>query len=176
MKYFILEQGEAYRQGPTIKGWYGKLDDQHLKLEQSTADNRMVFDIEADEFTLFPDLITFPCLMVSEAMKQIILRYDSRIPFRDVFFMHAEKMIGAIYFIPFLPKIDCLTADTVLSADRSRIEVGVVNADMFWERSLIEADGLTGQGVIINLELAEALIRQGMIGIGLRELKCEENF
>ncbi|MDR2889264.1 MAG: hypothetical protein LBV33_05425 [Lachnospiraceae bacterium] len=171
MKYFILEQAEDYQRGPTIREWYGKLDAQHLEMAPMSAENRMVFNIEVDEFTIFPDIITFPCLMVSEEMHQILLRYDSRIPYRDVFFLESEKMIGKIYFIPFLPEMDCLTEDSILSPDRSRVEKGVVDTQKFWDRPIIEVSGVTNQCVAINLDLAEALIGEGMIGIGLRELE-----
>lgn len=173
MKYFILEQGKQYNRDPQIKGWYGKLDMHFLKQVGAGLKDRMIFEVDVTEFTLFPDILVKPVLMVSADMRDIIIKYERHVFFKEVLFLDSERTKGYTYYIPFLPLVDCFTDATCYSKNKSRVESGVVDSEKLWNRHIVEAEGINGQCIVVSLDLAESILRRGLIGIGLREVNLE---
>lgn len=170
MKYFILEQGKEYDRNPQIKEWYGRLDLPNLRRKGFHTKERLMFDITTSEFTFMGDIMVNPCLMISEALRDIMFLYEKHIIFKEVFFMDNEKEKGYVYYIPFIPTADCLMPSSILTADKRKLETGVVSAEKLWNRHIVEAEGLMGQCVLVSLDLAESILRKGLLGIGLREV------
>ena len=171
MKYFILEQGKEYNRNPQIKDWYGKLDMHYIKQVGAGLKDKMIFEVDITEFTLFPDILDKPVLMVSAGMRDIISEYEKQVFFREVLFMDAEGTRSYTYYIPFLPIVDCFKEAARVSENKSGMEMGVVNIDKMWGRHIVEAEGTNGQCIVISLDLAESFLRKGLVGIGLREVK-----
>ncbi len=171
MRYFILEQGEEYNRNPNIKGWYGKLDQHHIKQMHARLKDKMIFEVDITEFTLFPDILDKPVLMVSADMKDIIFKYEKQVFFREVLFIDTEGTQRYTYYIPFLPRVDCFTEDACASRNKDGMKNGVVNVDKMWNRHIVEAKATNEQCIVISLDLAESFLRKGLIGIGLREVK-----
>lgn len=170
MKYFILEQDKEYNRIPQIKDWYGKLDMHSLKQVGAGLKDKMVFEVNVTEFTIFPDILEKPVFMVSADMRDIIFKYEKQVFFREVFLVDSEGIKGYTYYIPFLSKIDCFTDASCFSKNKSRVETGVVDSEKLWNRHIVEAEGLNGQCIVVSLDFAESILRKGLIGIGLRKV------
>lgn len=170
MKYFILKQGKEYNRDPQIKDWYGKLDMHFLKQVGARLKDRMIFEVNVTEFTLFPDILVKPVLMVSADMRDIIFKYEKHVFFREVLFMDSKETKGYTYYVPFLPRVECFTDATCFSKNKSRVEIGVVDIEKLWNRHIVEAEGINGQCIVISLDLAESILRKGLIGIGLQKV------
>lgn len=173
MKYFILEQDKKYNRVPQIKNWYGKLDMHSLKQVGAGLKDKMVFEVDITEFTLFPDILEIPTFMVSADMRDIIFKYEKQVFFREVLFIDSEGSKGYTYYIPFLPRVDCFTDASCLSKNKRKVESGVINIDKLWNRHIVEAEGINGQCIIVSLDLAESILRKGLIGIGLGKVNIE---
>lgn len=170
MKYFILGQGKEYNRNPQIKEWYGKLDIHSLRQIGSRLKDKMIFEVETAESTLFPDILEKPILMVSAAMRDIILIYEKQVFFREVLFINAEGTQRYTYYIPFLPRIACFKDATCCYKNKNKMETGVIDIDKMWNRHIVEVEGSNEQCIVISLDLAESFLRKGLIGIGLREV------
>lgn len=171
MKYFILEQGKEYDRNPQIKGWYGKLDRHYLARMGENLKDKMIFDVSVTDNTIFPDIMKNPILMISAKMKDIIYMYEKHIFFKEIFLNNLDNNYGYVYYIPYLPPVNCFTNKSRFSKDKSYVEIGVVDSKKLWNRHIVEAEGINGQCVVISLDLAESMLRNGLIGIGLREIE-----
>ena len=170
MKYFILEQGKEYNRNPQIKGWYGKLDMHFLKQVRAGLKDKMIFEVEVTEFTLFPDILEKPVFMVSANMRDVINKYEKQVFFREVFFMDSEGNKGYTYYIPFLPRVDCFINTSSFSKNKRKMETGVIDIEKLWNRHIVEVEEINGRYIVVSLDLAESILRKGLIGIGLREV------
>lgn len=173
MKYFILEQGKEYTRNPQIKGWYGKLDIHSLKQVGSGLKDKMIFEVDITESTLFPDILVKPVLMVSAAMRDIIFKYEKKVFFKEVLFMNVEGTQKYTYYIPFLPRVNCFKDVTCFHKNMNKKETCIVDISKMWNRHIVEAEGNDEQCIVISLDLAESILRKGLIGIGLREVSIE---
>lgn len=167
MKYFILEQGDAYDRNPDIKDWYGKIDLHSLRLKATESGQRFMFRVSATENTFYPDIMMSPVFMVSGAVRNVIEMYGKRVFYKEVFLLNQERNDGHIYYIPFLPVVDCLECRESMRGERKREYA--VDEKKLWNRSIVEADIRDRQYIVVSLDFAESLLRRGLTGIGLRE-------
>lgn len=170
MRYFILGQGKEYNSDPYIKGWYGKLDMHHIKQVGADLKDKMIFKVDITEFTLFPDILDKPVLMVSTEMRDIISKYEKQVFYREVLFMDEEGTQRYTYYIPFLPIVKCFDENVCVSKNKRGMDGRLLNIDKMWNRHIVEAEENNEQCIVISLDLAESFLRKGLIGIGLREI------
>jgi len=167
MKYFILEQGKGYDRNPLLKEWYGKIDLHSLRLKSMDPRQRLMFHVSATENTFYPDIMMDPIFMVSETVRDVIVIYGRQVSFKEVFLLDPERDEGHIYYIPFLPKVDCLECRK--DGTGKRAKEYIIDEEKLWNRHIVEADMHDRQCIIVSLDLAESVLRKGVTGIGLRE-------
>lgn len=168
MKYFQLFVDENYIP-PSLTGWYGKLDRKALEGKRAyEMPKHSLFLLEAHQQMMFTDIITFPCFLISEKVKEILQKYDSSIQYMRVILYHQERGKSKIYYLPFLEEIEACKEE-VLSlsqgalSERERLR----NRVLFLLREEIQTK------IIVRLDLLESILRRGAIGIGVREINNE---
>ncbi len=172
MEYLILESDKRYV-APSPLNWFGKLDRKTwndagtIKLP-----NYSVFYTEPNMQMVFTDIITFPCFMVSKEVRDVILLYDPFIRFQRIIFFSKEKKMSMAYYFPNLEKIDCLMEGSVLSRDRSVVKHAKINTEKLDGKAMIRIDNLNCNCILVNMDLANSILRRETIGIGLRETEC----
>lgn len=134
-----------------------------------------VFEIEHYGQTDYPDIITHPCLMVSKKVKNTIELYDKTIQFERINLQDRKIKKTYIYYIPRLLKLDVLTEKVELTRDKTTIIAAEIHLYKTEQKPLFE----TGIDefvtcLLIHRTLAESLLRRGVYGIGLTEVKSKK--
>ena len=79
MKYFITEVSKNYI-APMPTDWFGIIDRKTLSLKKFYQMPRhLMFSIEKRMQAVFTDILTFPCFMVSEMVRDVINQYESSV-------------------------------------------------------------------------------------------------
>lgn len=169
MKYFILELDKNYI-APSPRDWYGKIDNTTLNNKKLFEFSKhMFFYVEDHMQMMFTDIIKFPSFMVSNEAKKTIMLYDPFIQFLRVILISKSKKESEAYYIPFLPKVDCLLEGSILNQDKSVISHARIDKNKLFGINIAFIDNVNCSSVLISLDLAESLLRRKLTGIGLKE-------
>ncbi len=166
MTYYIITVDQNYVP-PSPVGWYGHLDRKTVSSGKAHNISRFsLFSVERHMQMVFTDVITFPCFMVSEMVRDVIKKYDPFIRFSRVIFYDKERKQSMAYYIPFLYRSDQLKKD---EAGKSMVERSEIK-----NRIIMELTDHAKSCVIMRLDLLESILRRGAVGIGVREIQIRE--
>lgn len=167
MKYFLVEVNENYI-APAPIGWFGIIDKKTLSAKKIyQMPKHLLFQVDKHMQMVFTDVLTFPCFMVSENVKNIIKKYDPFIHFLRIILYDNERKKSMAYYIPYLGK-------TGYEEKRDEINRNVrhiwVEGKAVGERAIVEISDGHHSHVIMRMDLVESILRREAIGIGLREV------
>ena len=130
---------------PQIVNWYGKLDVRNVNIKDyRKIPAPLMLEMRTGVEVVYPDIMTFPLLLVSEEAMEVILLYNKKMPFFFVALFDTLKEESASYYCHVLPEE----------------AVGGTEA-LYWIRRR-EGDELR-----ICEELAESLLERGAVGMEL---------
>ena len=130
---------------PQIVNWYGKLDVRNVnRKDYRKIPAPLMLEMRTGVEVVYPDIMTFPLLLVSEEAMEVILLYNKKMPFFFVALFDTLKEESASNYCPVLPEE----------------AVGGTEA-LYWIRRR-EGDELR-----ICEELAESLLERGAVGMEL---------
>lgn len=146
MEYFKLtsQRGNPI---PDIVNWYGQMDVRKLnRNDYKELPKFFLLDMKIGTDILYPDILTYPVLMVSRDAMEVIRMYAEDMPFLYVALF--AKGIGetASYYCPILE-------------------------DNKEEAVIYRVKKLDGYEIRIRLDLAESLLSRGAIGLSLTRLQ-----
>lgn len=164
MKYFQLFVDENYIP-PSLVAWYGKLDRKALEGKRAyELPRHSLFLVEAHQQMVFTDVITFPCFLVSEKVKEILQIYDPTMSYARMVLYEENRQISKTYYYPFLEELEeDIQDDTSMKQfaaepKENRIEL------------IFKMRAKNRTKVILRLDLLESILRRNPIGIGVREI------
>ncbi len=169
MKYFELFVDGNYIPPKPI-GWYGKLDKKSWEQKKFyEMPKHSLFMVEHHMQLVFTDIITFPCFMISERIKNVIQKYDSSIGYAQIVFYHKERKQNKAYYLPFLKEIEG-------RKKKEDVPVGVIRLgkENICNNAIIKMREENQSRIIVRLDLLESILRRGAIGIGVKEVKVVE--
>lgn len=165
MKYFQLFVDVNYIP-PSPIGWYGKLDGKTLEGKRAyEMPKHSLFLVEAHQQMVFTDVITFPCFLISEKVKEILQKYDSSISYMRVIFYDQAKGKSKAYYLPFLEEIE---ADRKENGDSTQRAVSGLKG--LRNRAIFKLRENNQTKIIIRLDLLESILRRETLGIGVKEI------
>lgn len=168
MKYFITEVSRNYM-APIPTDWFGMIDRKTLSLKKfHQMPRHLLFSIEKRMNTVFTDILTFPCFMVSEMVRDIINRYDASIRFLRIILYDKENKKSFAYYIPDLNRI---RFEEKRDAEVPGIRHILVEQEEIKEKAIVEISNGTSFHVIMRMDLVESILRREAIGIGLRKIQ-----
>lgn len=130
---------------PQIVNWYGKLDVRNVnRNDYKKIPVPLMLEMRSGMDVFYPDILTFPVMMVSEEAMEVIRLYDDRIPFLFLALFDSAKEKNMSYYCP------------VLAEDGSGGREAIFRIK---ERS--------GDVIKICEELAESLLERGVTGMEL---------
>lgn len=173
MKYFEIQDSPELKYAPKLKNWYGKFDVRNIcpdgfpKLPQ-----RELFLIEPSINTMFTDMILYPFLLISPMIQEVIQMYREPCFFREVILLEQLSGKSIIYYLPVLDETERIQVrrkeyrNGICTLDTVQEEGNEIYVDrnLFWVRDSKK------RHIIISLDMAESLIRRGVIGLGLCEV------
>ena len=130
---------------PQIVNWYGKLDVRNVnRKDYRKIPVPLMLEMRTGVDVVYPDIMTFPLLLVSEEAMEVILLYDKEMPFFFVALFDTLKEESASYYCPVLPE-----------------EAAGGTEALYWIRRR------EGDEIRICEELAESLMERGAVGMEL---------
>lgn len=177
MKYFEVQDSPELKYAPRIKDWYGKLDVRNIRIDRfdKLPEIQSLF-IESFNNTVFTDMILFPFLLVSPVFQEVIRMYRERCFFRTVILIDPINKESQMYFLPVLDetneiqiqRISYKRGVTALEMPDKRNRSVELDRNLFWVRDSGK------RHIIMSMDMAESLIRRGITGLGLCEVKLWE--
>lgn len=167
MKYFLVEVNENYV-APVPIGWFGIIDRKTLNAKKTyQMPKHLLFQVEKHMQMVFTDVLTFPCFMVSENVRNIISKYDPFIYFLRIILYDDERKKSMAYYIPYLDKARYQEKRDEVNRNVRHI---LVERKVVGERVIVEISDGHHSHVIMRMDLVESILRRSAIGIGLREI------
>ncbi len=170
MKYYELKLDSTnFIEAPDLIDWYGIQDVRLIKWETyHKLKNRLVYRINPTENIIFTDIISFPFLLVSPMVRSVIKMYGDKVVFKEVILLSAEKGFEEVYYLPVMEETDQINLLYVKTRQnyiqQTKIPEWVGERNIFWVRK-------NGKRyTIINLDLAESLLRRNAVGLELKEV------
>lgn len=157
MKYFTLQTQQLFLDSLQIKEWSRQINTQWLCVDELyRVPKRMVFPVSLREFMPLPDIITFPFLMITDLVYQVVKMYGDMAFTRDIVLMDYKNDMQTRYY---LLVFDDLAAKKIPIAERN-----IFYADIAGTRKLV-----------VSLDFAESILRRGIVGITLEEISFTES-
>lgn len=171
MKYFILLNNEENRM-PAVVNWYGKINLRNINRESYTKLPQFtLLDMKVGSHSSYSDLITQPFLLVSKGARAVIHLYDNTIPYKTTVLFDLEKGESAVYYLPILEKVDCISVKSEFNMDKSVIKKLIMDEYKIVDRPFFILDGVSTNYYVIRMDLAESLLERNAIGIGLNNIE-----
>lgn len=168
MKYFLVEVNEQYI-APVPVGWYGIIDKKTLSRKSPyQMVKHLLFPVESNMQMVFTDVLTSPCFMVSETVRNVIRKYDSFVYFIRIILLDKEHRQSMAYYIPYLDTVPYTLEKDV---DKGGKPYFVVDKKSIEEKPIVEITDGHNSHVIMRMDLVESILRRQAIGIGLQEIQ-----
>ena len=172
MKYFLLQEEETCKNIPRILNWYQTAAEEDIDLDKfSEVKDKTLLRIHSSKETMFTGVLTHPFLMIHEDIFEIINKYESGIPNKRLILLDEEEGLSQLYYLPLLRKLDCLSEKSVISNDKSKYKKIVLDGKKIKGRNIFWILGHASVIPIVNLDLAESILRRGAKGIQLTEVE-----
>ena len=110
-------------------------------------------------------------------MKPFILMYEiyqGKTKSKRIKVWDKQKGINATYYLPLLPRIDCLSEDTVCNSIGNRILKPVLKKEKIGDYVVFMVKGYKRNGFIASLDYMESILRRGARGIRVEEIEVRE--
>lgn len=175
MQYFILENPGNYSALPDIVNWYSVIDVRNIRKDRAhLLQRRELLHVRSNPELVWTDVICKPFLLVSDVVRNILLKYESATPFRQIVLLDEKNGLANTYHLPILESIDCLHDSSVLSIDRSVIKEPVLDLSKVGDTAVFWIAGVKNVYTVVRLDFAESILRRNTRGIGLRKVECVE--
>lgn len=174
MEYFKLTDTPELEHAPKLKNWYGRFDVRDITLASYTKlPNREMFFVEEEMGMQFTDIILFPFLLISHQVNAVIKMYREVCFTKEIVLFDQRNERAEIYYLPVFDETDQIRLATCRYEDgvcvsrigQSGMNAAEVKKHIFWVK---EGDK---RHTILSLDLAESLIRRGITGLGLEEVR-----
>lgn len=167
MKYFVVEVNEQYI-APVPIGWYGKIDKKTLSTKSSyQIAKNLLFSVESNMQMMFTDVLTSPCFMVSETIRNVIRKYDAFVYFIRIILLDKEHKQSMAYYIPYLDTVSCTHRKDMSRGGMTYFEIDRKSVE---EKVIVEITDGHDSHVLMRMDLVESILRRQAVGIGLREV------
>lgn len=175
MKYFILRQDEQFQNGPVLGSWKESMNQNWLcKDDFYKINERQVVSITTTVNTVFPAIITSPYLIVSEKVLSVIRLYGDMALTKDVVLVDSLRQVIKPYFLTLLDEVEAENYDERCEkGTKSTITLKQKGSPLITKNIfIIELSGR--KEIIVNLDLAESILRRNAMGICLEEVEILE--
>lgn len=125
------------------------------------------------KMSFYPDVIDIPTFLVSEKVKDVFLNYDDSIIVKCVILSGENSDTKKVYWMPLFDSIDCMSSETEFYKDGSLKKL-VLNKTKIENRKIFRVANLKEYPVIINLDVAESLLRRFLSGMDITKIEGKE--
>ena len=111
-------------------------------------------------------------MLISDAVKQLVEKYVPNMPFKAVVLTDMPKLMQTLYWLVIPPRVRCLSAQTEFHLDGTLKKL-VIDEQLAAPYSFFQIEGIKEQFIVVNIELAESILRRDFRGIRLQKIQTE---
>lgn len=126
--------------------------------------------VQAGKQSVYPDFIDEPVLLVSDELKKLLELYDYHLISKCTVLADIEEKTQKLYWLLLLNHIDCLSNQSTFDKN-GQIKDIVINGEQAKGKKIFRIQGIKTPLVIINLDVAESILRRNFWGIQLKKLQ-----
>lgn len=129
------------------------------------------FDYVENE-TEITSLLTSPIFLISKVIRDLFALYQPNREFKGIqlFTTSKDEQIAPLYFVPDLPKVDCLNEKVRINPNGT-VNTIILDYHKVEDHPIFRLDHIAQQMVIINEDVAESLLRRNLYGLGLTKVE-----
>ncbi|MED0679991.1 serine protease [Aneurinibacillus thermoaerophilus] len=174
MNYFIIFQDERVFDAVEPVGISRVLRKEMLTEEHidDIEELHLQFPIKEKTKNEYVDFIQKPIPLLSDKLKQIIEKYAPGLYVKPVVLVDRKRMRQALYWMMIPPCIDCLSERSEFHKDGT-IKRLVIDETRAAFTPLFQIEGIMEKYIVINLAVAESLLRRDFTGIRLAKVEKE---
>ncbi|MEB2280715.1 serine protease [Lysinibacillus xylanilyticus] len=174
MNYFILSQDERISNAVEPVGLSKIIKKELLTVERMEELEELdrqfpVLDKSENDYI---DFIEKPIALLADPVKQLVEKYEPRLPFKPVVLVDMPKLKQTLYWLSIPPKVACLSAQTEFHLDGTLKKL-VIDETLAGPYTFFQIEGIKEDYIIVNIELAESILRRSFRGIRLRKVQTE---
>lgn len=163
MDYFILQQDLSVVN--SIIPFKTDLDDAFIC-------SSVFGEVIEKENAIYIDYLDKPRRIVSDALKALLVKYEDNLNFTAIVFTDVEKGSQRVYWLMDVAKKNCISHETVYYPDGGIKEL-VIDPKKVELDCIFEVVGQKEFFTIVNLDVAESILRRPFLGIQLRRVAVE---
>lgn len=165
MEYFILRQDQSIT-NPIIP----------FKTSEAFDDDFVyssVFgEVVEKENALYLDYLDKPQRIVSDDLKKLLAKYEDNIDFTAIVFTDVKKGTQRLYWIMDIAKKNCISDETTYYPNETMKEL-VIDPRKVELDCIFQVDSKRESFTIVNLDVAESMLRRPFLGIQLQRVKLK---
>ncbi|MCL2122230.1 MAG: hypothetical protein FWH28_08290 [Clostridiales bacterium] len=171
MRYFVLKQDDRITDMPYAIDFFEKIDVRSVSAAGAGAvPTRTLINIRPSGFTVFPDVLCSPVLLVTDEAKDVIQAFDEYLVYREVVYLDAKNESLQLYFMPMMEIVDCLSEKSeYVNVSRGAFSKVVLKRAPIRDKALFLVKNNTQRVCIMRLDLAESLLGRDCKGFTLEE-------
>lgn len=170
-----MKPDKRFQNIPEIINWYQNSEARLLmKEEYNQLPRRTLFGVRGDENTHYFDVLFHPFFLLSETVQKVVSLYEPGICYKEIIYLNQMLRRAETYYLPILPKIDCLAEKSQFNLDHSKVTKAVISEERMGDTAIIQLSEVKERQIIIRLDLAESLMRRNAKGFLLEEVEYEE--
>ncbi|TYQ16970.1 UNVERIFIED_CONTAM: hypothetical protein Cloal_3560 [Acetivibrio alkalicellulosi] len=118
------------------------------------------------------DFIEKPVTLISEKLKQIFEIYQKGIFYKPVVLADKKRMRQDLYWLMLPQKRECLSLQTEFNKNDT-IKRIVIDEKKAGNYSIFSIDGIIENFIVVNLDVAESVLRSDFFGIKFKKVEVE---
>ena len=144
---------------------------QVIKKEEADGINAMsVIFVKGDENSIYPDVFDVPVFLVSDEVRKVMQMYDDSLIFKSATLSNKKTSQQFSYWLTLMDEIDCLAPSTEIMGNGSLKKL-VLDEAKIGKRRMFRVGGISEHIVVINVDIAESILRRFFIGIELKPVQ-----
>ena len=165
MEYFILRQDQSIA-NPIIPFKTSEAFDEDYVYSSVFA------EVVEKENALYLDYLDKPERMVSDELKELLTKYEDNIDFTAIVFTVVKKATQRLYWLMDIVEKNCISDETTYTLD-GRIKELVIDPKKVELDCIFQVDTIKESFTIVNLDVAESMLRRPLLGFQLQRVKLE---
>ena len=174
MNYFILSQDERITNAVEPIGISQVIRREMLTPERVSEldDLDRQFPVLQKNASDYIDFIEKPIPLLSDPVKRLVEKYEPRLPLKSIVLMDQAALSQTLYWLVIPPKVACLSDRTEFHLDGT-VKKLVIDEALAAPYTIFKIDGIKEDYLIVNIELAESLLRRSFRGIRIRKVETQ---
>ncbi|MBP1311158.1 hypothetical protein ACYCS5_11010 [Paenibacillus sp. SEL3] len=171
MEYFLCQQDDRMLNA-AVPVWDEEANAEMMDLNGWTnwpLSYAAQFKVNGHDYTIYPDILMGSRMMVSDAVHKLLQVFVPGLFSRMALLRDMERSQQKLYWMTQPPLVDCLGEQSQFHPGGTLMKL-VVDRKRTEGKSLLQVQGLRETCTLVNLTLAESLLRRGTSGITFQEV------